>query len=185
MNSVDRRDYLACAYFNLDVVWVARDLIGRTLVVHDKHQSLEATIFETEAYGGSEDPASHAAFRPGGRAQVMFGEPGLTYVYAAYGMYPCFNIVCGEVGSPAAVLVRGAWIVGDQSPTFGPGRLTRRLGISLDDHGASIGSGRFDVSVTKAAARVDVTTRIGIRRGVDLPWRFCAPPVTDEAEREQ
>ena len=129
-------------------------------------------IVETEAYGDASDLASHAAFRPGGRAAVMAGEPGTVYVYAAYGMYPCFNIVTGPVGTASAVLLRGVWRDGDPAPVHGPGRSTRLLGIGQDDHGLTIPGARFGVSVGREHFAVDRTPRVGISRAVETKWRF-------------
>ncbi|MEX2315061.1 MAG: DNA-3-methyladenine glycosylase [Thermomicrobiales bacterium] len=163
---------MPCDYFSGEVTAVARDLIGRRLVVSGPEQSIAGVIIETEAYGGANDPASHAAFRPGGRAAAMVGPPGVVYVYAAYGMYPCFNIVTGAEGVPSAVLVRGVWLDGDTTPTSGPGRLTRAMGITGLDHAATVGGERFNVSVTRQALDISVTKRVGITRGVELPWRY-------------
>jgi DNA-3-methyladenine glycosylase len=110
------------SWFAGDVVDVARDLVGRRLFVRDASSTTLATIVETEAYGGALDPASHAAFRPGGRASIMAGPPGYVYVYAAYGMYPCFNIVTGPEGLASAVLLRGVLLDGLPPPILGPGR---------------------------------------------------------------
>lgn len=163
---------MPCDYFAGEVTTIARDLIGRTLVVNGSERSVAGVIVETEAYGGAEDPASHAAFRPGGRAATMFGRPGLVYVYAAYGMYPCFNIVTGPEGSPSAVLIRGAWLDGEPLITSGPGRLTRAMGITAGDHGTTACGGRFQITVARRTLAIAATPRIGITRGVELPWRF-------------
>jgi DNA-3-methyladenine glycosylase len=165
--------WLPCEHFAGDVVALARDMLGRTLRVRGELEHF-ATIVETEAYAGVDDPASHAAFRPGGRAAVMRERPGLVYVYAAYGMYACFNIVCGAEGEAAAVLVRGVWIVGQPKPVLGPGRVTRALGISLADHGESVCGERFSISAERAACAIEQLPRVGITRGIDLPWRFVA-----------
>ncbi len=69
------------SFFVRDVNTVARDLIGRRLRVVCGGQETHAIIVETEAYGDASDPASHAAFRPGGRAAMMAGRAGLVYVY--------------------------------------------------------------------------------------------------------
>ena len=135
------------------------------------HEQL-ATIVETVAYAGVHDPASHAAFRPGGRAALMRGRAGLLYVYAAYGMYPCLNVVCGAEGEAAAVLVRGVWLVGEPKPVLGPGRVTRALGVSLADHGRSVCDERFAISTVRVAFAIEQLPRVGITRGVELPWRF-------------
>lgn len=165
---------LRCSHFEGEVDDLALDLIGRQLTVRDRDSSLSAVVIETEAYGGPEDPASHAAFRPGGRAAVMADAPGTVYIYAAYGMYPCFNIVCGPEGRPSAILVRGVWMSGSRASIFGPGRVSRALGITLQDHGMTACSHRFTVSSPRLRLPVVVTGRIGITRGIDIPWRFVA-----------
>ena len=165
--------YLPCDHFAGEVTALARDLIGRSLVVNGPVRRIAGVIVETEAYGGTEDPASHAAFRPGGRAATMFGQPGIVYVYSAYGVYPCFNIVTGPDGLPSAVLIRGIWLEGDRLVTSGPGRLTRAMGITGDDHGVSVCGDRFNVTVERVEMDITVTPRIGITRGVELPWRFA------------
>ena len=63
-------------------------------------------IVEVEAYIGVDDRASHARFGPTARNAVMFGRPGIAYVYLVYGMYDCLNVVTEAEGRPAAVLVR-------------------------------------------------------------------------------
>ncbi|HLT21564.1 MAG TPA: DNA-3-methyladenine glycosylase [Thermomicrobiales bacterium] len=172
-------EVLDASYFEAPVQEVARDLIGRDLLVHDRCGGLiVATILETEAYGGPDDPASHAAFRPGGRAAIMSGPPGTVYVYAAYGMYPCFNIVTGPEGVASAVLLRGVRRAEDRRATFGPGRTTRLLGITLDDHGERIPGPRFNVSRQRRELEIAVTPRIGITRAVDTAWRFVASDET-------
>jgi DNA-3-methyladenine glycosylase len=171
-------DTLGCEYFAAEAVTVARDLIGRRLIVADGSVEQSAVIVETEAYRGAGDPASHAAFRPGGRAAMMRAEPGRIYIYTAYGMYPCLNIVCEPEGIPAAVLIRGVWIPGEPKPVLGPGRTTRRLGVTLADHGESGCGSRIAVGAERLSAEIRATPRIGVRRGLDLHWRF----VTDEID---
>jgi DNA-3-methyladenine glycosylase len=159
---------------------VARDLIGRTIRVANAGEVAAGIIVETEAYGGVDDPASHAAFRPGGRAAAMWREPGTIYVYAAYGMYPCLNVVASDAGQPAAVLVRGLLLDGNDRRVAGPGRVTRALGVTLADHGDSIRGPRFGISTSRAPFRIVQAPRVGIRRGIDVPWRFLALQPMDE-----
>lgn len=86
---------------------VARDLLGQRLVRELDGQRLSGLIVETEAYIGPHDSASHAYLkRNSGRAQVMFGPPGQTYVYFIYGMHFMLNLVTEAEGFPAAVLIR-------------------------------------------------------------------------------
>jgi DNA-3-methyladenine glycosylase len=103
----------------------------------------------------------------------MFGAPGVIYVYAAYGMYPCLNVVTGPLGEPSAVLVRGVWLDGDMLPTLGPGKTTRALGVTLADHGSRIGE-RVHISAERRLLEITASTRVGITRGADTPWRFIA-----------
>ena len=86
---------------------VARELLGQRLVRQLDGQRLSGLIVETEAYIGPGDSASHAyGQRNSGRAGVMFGPPGRTYVYFIYGMYFMLNIVTEPESFPAAVLIR-------------------------------------------------------------------------------
>jgi DNA-3-methyladenine glycosylase len=168
-------DEIGPEFFNRPVEDVAIDLIGRRLrVTAPGGLTQSALIVETEAYGDAGDPASHAAFRAGGRAAAMFGPPGTIYVYAAYGMYPCFNVVTGPAGTAGAVLFRGVWRLDEASATWGPGRTTRALGITIADHGDTIPGTRFGLGREKRALDIQRTARIGITRGVDMLWRFVA-----------
>jgi DNA-3-methyladenine glycosylase len=162
-------------FFQRPVDEVALDLVGRDLIVSRSTEYHVATIIETEAYGGPDDPASHAAFKPGGGAKIMFGEAGLIYVYMAYGMYPCLNIVTGSTGDASAVLIRGAIVGGaEQRLISGPGRLGRHIGVSMTDNGEACPGPAFQISSNRHEFHVDQTPRIGITRGVDTLWRFHA-----------
>jgi DNA-3-methyladenine glycosylase len=74
---------------------------------------------EVEAYIGRDDRASHARFGPTARNRVMFGPPGVAYVYLVYGMYACLNVVTEPDGRPAAILIRAV------APLSGEGAMRR------------------------------------------------------------
>lgn len=170
----NEQSFVECDYFAEAVEEVALDLVGRTLWVVGDEGSLNVLIVETEAYGGAADPASHAAFKPKGGARLMWERPGTIYVYAAYGMYPCLNIVSGQTGEPGAVLVRGVWLNAAEKPTLGPGRVGRLLDVTPADNGQLCCGPRFYVSDDRRMMTVDATPRIGITHGVDTLWRFIA-----------
>ncbi len=142
-------------------------------------------IVETEAYDGEDDPASHSAFRRTGVVRAMWGPRGSLYVYRAYGMYPCFNVVAGPGSRPSAVLIRAVEALGDgrtmsartgrpagPKVASGPGLTGRALGIDLHDNGHSLQLSPIWIEPTHGDFDVVVGPRIGITRGTESPWRF-------------
>src|SRR6266581_1463160 len=131
-------------YTRSDVLEVARDLLGKTLVVPRRSGArVSGIIVETEAYRGPEDRASHAYNgRRTNRTETMFGIGGTAYVYFVYGMYNQFNVVTNVAGVPHAILVRALEPVegldvmrrrrqgrSEYELTSGPGRLCLAMGI--------------------------------------------------------
>jgi DNA-3-methyladenine glycosylase len=174
---------------------VARDLVGKTLVRifrnNGRAQRLAGKIVETEAYGYSDDPASHACMGPTARNKVMFGEVGRAYVYFTYGNHFCVNVSARSSKIEAgAVLIRGLEPVEGVdamrrlrpvddvlSLTSGPGKLTQALSITSALNGADMTSSYSELHIEFGAKprRVLATPRIGITRAVDKEWRFVDP----------
>lgn len=96
-------------FYNRDSLIIAQELLGKVLVHEINGQKLSVKIVETEAYMGITDKAAHSyGGRRTARVEVMYGGPGVSYVFLIYGMYHCFNIVTREAGNPQAVLIRAA-----------------------------------------------------------------------------
>ena len=95
-------------YTRSDTLQVARDLLGKILVVPDANgERVSGMIVETEAYLGVEDKAAHSyGNRRTKRTETMFALGGTAYIFFIYGMYFQFNVVVGEAGVPHACLIR-------------------------------------------------------------------------------
>ena len=117
-------------------------------------------ISETEAYLGAHDLASHAARGRTARTEVMFGNPGVFYIYLVYGLHWMINVVTGAAGHPAAVLVRSAGML------IGPGRLARELAVTgvLNGKVAQPATGLWFEEPALAPHRYDIvaTPRVGV-----------------------
>ena len=101
-----RTDVFHRAILGGDTEKVARSLVGALLVRGTGPEARVGRIVEVEAYVGEDDLASHARFGRTGRNAVMFGPPGVAYVYLDYGMHHCLNVVTEPAGRAAAVLIR-------------------------------------------------------------------------------
>jgi DNA-3-methyladenine glycosylase len=118
---------LTRAYFNRSTIVVARSLLGKYLVKQIGSGTIAGKIIEVEAYVGPHDLACHASKGRTQRTEVLFGPPGISYVYLIYGMYHCLNVVTEKADFPAAVLIRAVDV--DGQLIDGPGRLCRALSI--------------------------------------------------------
>jgi len=176
---------LGAEFFARSVHDVARDLVGCTLL----YEGRGGVIVETESYDRS-DPACHAFGGRTKRNAPLFGPPGRAYVYLSYGIHSLLNAVAEPDGEAAAVLIRAleptagveeirARRPGRAEPDLcsGPGKLTEALGVGLEDDRADLARPPFAVLPREGGWRgVEVVTgpRIGISKGIELPWRFCA-----------
>lgn len=173
------------AFFNRPTLTVARDLLGARLIRLAPALSaapIVCEVVETEAYT-ADDPACHAYNRPAkGRAAMLYATPGTAYVYFIYGMYHCLNVVTEPEGVAGAVLFRAVAIetpaeLAEPKAANGPGKLCRALAITTAEHNgtpmtAEAGGLWLAKGREVAEPEVIMTTRIGISKGVELPWRF-------------
>lgn len=162
---------------------MAPDLLGKILVVGP----CTGRITEVEAYGGSDDAASHAARGQTPRNTVMFGPAGVLYIYFTYGMHHCANIVTGAVGDAQAVLLRGLEPIEgvelmrlrrprarrDGDLANGPGKLCEALDLDLRHNGLEVTTGPIGIFHDgTSATRTAIGPRVGITKAVDTPWRW-------------
>lgn len=175
------------SFFERNTVEVAQSLIGCRLVRRIGEIEASAVIVETEAYRGSDDPASHAHRGVTPRNKLMFGQAGMLYVYFSYGMHHCMNIVTETEGQPGAVLLRAAepvegldWF-GMNRPRAarrqwmnGPGKLTQAFAVDLSQNGLDLANPeQYELVVMEGSAiSVAASKRIGITKGTELLWRF-------------
>lgn len=117
-------------FYSRDTVMVAKDLLGKCLVHVEQGNRRVGRIVETEAYIGAHDKASHSSKGRTPRNAVMFGSPGVAYVYQIYGIYFCMNVVTEPSGNAAAVLLRAVEpLEGIAGRTQGPGLVCRAMKI--------------------------------------------------------
>ncbi len=163
---------------------VARDLVGCFVLVGHDATVVRARLVETEAYGGADDPASHAYRGATPRSSIMFGPAGYLYVYRIYGLHWCANVVTGAPGDASAVLLRAAEFVDAVADTRdaatrlrGPGNLTRGLGITGADTGTDCCAEAdrrvwFERGDRGRHETVAQSTRVGLTKGVERPSRY-------------
>jgi len=163
----------------------ARRLLGCELKREVDGQTVQVRIVETEAYDET-DAASHSYKGRTQRTDVMFGPAGHLYVYFTYGMHYCCNIVVGERGYGAAVLIRAVEpIKGEEllsrrrggktgvELTNGPAKTCQALGITKELNGHDLRQAPL-ILYMKPALKTSVvqTTRVGISQAKEMPWRF-------------
>lgn len=181
-------------FYSRDPRAVSRDLLGKVLVRRQDRKLLRARIVEVEAYLGKDDPAAHSASGRTARNFVLFGPPGLTYVYFIYGNHYCFNVSCLPDGEAGGVLFRALEPISgieqmaeardialDEATdlrklTSGPGRLAEAFGITRQrDNEKDLTSRKSDLVIVDDGfrpQRIEITPRIGITKAAEHPLRF-------------
>lgn len=185
-------------FYNRDSIVVAKELLGKVLVYESGGQKISAKIVETEAYMGIEDKAAHSyGGRRTPRVEVMYGGPGVAYIFLIYGLHCCFNIVTNEADIPQAVLIRAVEPVEGRECmaqrrfgtsyeqltksqrkglTNGPGKLCGALSIDRNVNGEDLcGNNLYLEEGEDQEFSIVTTKRVGIdysEEAKDYPWRF-------------
>ena len=180
-------------YTRTDTIQVAKDLLGKILVVPTAlGERVSGIIVETEAYLGAEDKAAHSYNnRRTKRTETMFARGGTVYIFFIYGMYFQFNVVAGEVDSPHAVLVRAVepleniemmrerrGKMADKNLTSGPGKLCIALDIDRRFNNADLTGNEIWIEEGEKFStenEIACGKRIGIdyaEEYTEKPWRF-------------
>ncbi|RNL52326.1 DNA-3-methyladenine glycosylase [Pedobacter jejuensis] len=183
----------AAYYLNDDVIWLAKDLIGKVLYSNINGNITAGIIVETEAYFGVADKASHAyCGRRTNRTETMYNLGGVAYVYLCYGMHNLFNVVSSASGEPHAILIRaiepliGLEIIEERRKmpftksaiSSGPGSAAKALGIDRSFNAKSLTGNEIwieDHNIKYPEEQIAVTPRVGIAYAQEhalLPLRF-------------
>ena len=158
---------LSYDFFHRHALEVAPDLVGKLLVHGDRY----LRISETEAYCGVTDTACHAHKGRTRRTEVLYADAGTIYIYLCYGMHWLMNVITGDVDDPQGVLIR-ACVDAD-----GPGKLTKKLGITGDlNRGSVVNSPDLWIADDGFRCTVRTDQRVGIgyasQEDQDKLWRF-------------
>lgn len=180
-------------FYKRPVIIVAKELLGKIIVKHEGNKILAGKIVEVEAYDGNLDEASHSFNGKTKRNEVMFREGGYFYVYFIYGVHHCCNVVTGEEGHGAAVLIRALEPIEgiqtmamrrfgkrkiDESQfinlTNGPGKICQAFAFDRTYSGLDLTGDKvyiIDMPSLKKS-QIGISKRIGISKSTELPWRF-------------
>ena len=180
-------------FYTRDLLAVANELLGKLIVKKEKGKILSGKIVEVEAYDGSIDEAAHTFIGKTKRNEIMFNEGGYLYVYFTYGNHYCCNVVTGQEGKGTAILIRAIEPVDGVATmiknrfnrnllnekekynlTSGPGKVCQAMSINKNHYGIDLTGEEIyliDQPIVEMQ-NVVITKRIGIKKSVNLPWRF-------------
>ncbi len=180
-------------YSNQDVLFLAKDLLGKVLFTEIDGETTAGIIVETEAYFGVKDKASHAyGGRRTDRTETLYSHGGVSYVYLCYGIHHLFNVVTSVEDEPHAVLIRAVEpLIGKEimearrnmpaskpSISAGPGSAAKALGIDHSFNRKKLTENEIwieDHSISYPPDEIIAGPRIGVAYAEEdalLPWRF-------------
>lgn len=194
---------LEARFFARPAELVAPDLIGCRLIrTLGNGEQRWGVVVETEAYSQAE-PACHGHRRRSPQNETLFGEPGRFYVYVSYGMHHCVNVVTERNDWANGVLLRAVLVPGSpERAAAGPALLARHFdldrrhdalpvapasGVWLAARPPGLEALLAEESAPGGEPLVQ-TTRIGIRLGQELPWRWylrCSRSISRRARGDR
>ena len=181
-------------YQNPDILFLAKDLLGKTLHTQFQGQHTFGKIVETEAYKAPEDRGSHAfQNKRTNRTEIMFSEGGLAYVYLCYGIHSMVNVVSGPKESAHAILIRAIEpmhninlmkqrVVTNKKDILlasGPGNVCKAMGIMTKHNGLKLYD-KSNIWIEDHHEQISekdiiMSPRVGIayaNEWAHKPWRF-------------
>lgn len=174
-------------FYARETIIVAKELLGKVMTCQTFQGESSGIVVETEAYLGTNDPASHSFRGKTKRNEAMFGSPGRSYIYQIYGIHFCYNVTTDKNEIPAAVLIRALQPLTGldlmktnrkndniQNLCSGPAKLVQAMGIPKNFNGTSVVDGpiRFYEHDILGEFNIKETTRIGITLGKESLLRF-------------
>jgi DNA-3-methyladenine glycosylase len=177
------------SFYRRDTLVVAPDLLNKVMTASDGRSG---RIVEVEAYCGALDAAAHTYRGKTPRNATMFGPPGHMYVYFTYGMHWCANAVAWDTDPGSGILIRALEpLTGveqmraargsqtDRHLCSGPARLCKALGITGKENALDLTDRMSRIQIRDDGVSPPdspgVSTRIGIARDVQRPWRWYVP----------
>ena len=154
-------------FYHRPCLEVAPELVGKVRV----HRGQRLRSSETEAYCGVADTACHAHKGRTKRTEVLYADAGTIYVYLCYGVHWLLNVITGDVDDPQGVLIRAC------VEAEGPGRLTKKLGITgAQNRKSAVDSEELWIEDDGFRCEIALDKRVGIgyaaQEDQDRLWRF-------------
>ena len=178
-------DRLNKLFYARDASIVANKLLGKILIRKIGHTIISGKIVETEAYYGSQDPASRAYKGYNNFAKLMWDKPGKIFIYMVHANW-LFNVITGDLGTPSAVLIRALepilginkMLINRKMPlkqlTNGPGKLTQALNITKKFNDTDITNVNNKISIieNQEVIKIVSSNRIGVSKDLERKLRF-------------
>ncbi|WP_449620637.1 DNA-3-methyladenine glycosylase [Robertmurraya sp. Marseille-Q9965] len=175
-------------FYHQSTIKLAQNLLGCLLIKESPEGVASGYIVETEAYMGPVDKAAHSfENRRTKRTEVMFREAGIAYTYKMH-THCLVNVVSNEKEKPEAILIRAIEpfsgiplmktrrkTTDHRNLTNGPGKLTKALGITMEDYAHSFQFPPLMIAEGFIPDKIATGKRIGIENSgeaKDYPWRF-------------